>query len=210
MSEMWPWIALTGGSVAVLLLSYTRQWRAGELVFKPLASTGFIATAFAAGALDSPYGNWVLAALVAGMAGDVFLMGRSKQLFLAGLVAFLVGHVLYIVAFAVRGLSVEWALFGALPTLALTSLIARWLLPHVEPRMKTPVVVYMTAFTVMVSMAAGTVGAERRWLILIGSVGFMLSDIAVARNRFVRPGLVNRLWGIPLYFGAQLALASTV
>ena len=30
-----------------------------------------------------------------------------------------------------------------------------------------------------------------------------------ARERFVRPSLGNLLWGLPLYYGAQLLIAST-
>jgi hypothetical protein len=39
---------------------------------------------------------------------------------------------------------------------------------------------------------------------------FYLSDLAVARERFVSSTFWNRAWGVPLYFGAQLVLASTV
>jgi hypothetical protein len=38
----------------------------------------------------------------------------------------------------------------------------------------------------------------------------MASDVAVARDRFVAPSVGNRLWGLPLYFVAQLLLAWTV
>ena len=33
---------------------------------------------------------------------------------------------------------------------------------------------------------------------------FFLSDLCVARDRFVSPGWENRAVGLPLYFGAQL------
>jgi uncharacterized membrane protein YhhN len=46
--------------------------------------------------------------------------------------------------------------------------------------------------------------------ILIGALAFFLSDLSVARNRFVAPGFVNRLWGLPLYYAAQLLLASSI
>ena len=47
------------------------------------------------------------------------------------------------------------------------------------------------------------------WL-LVGAIGFYLSDLAVARQRFVHESLTNRPWGLPLYFGSQLLLAGTV
>jgi hypothetical protein len=39
---------------------------------------------------------------------------------------------------------------------------------------------------------------------------FYVSDLAVARQRFVAQSWTNKLWGLPLYFGAQLVLAATV
>jgi hypothetical protein len=39
---------------------------------------------------------------------------------------------------------------------------------------------------------------------------FALSDISVARDRFVSKAFANRAWGLPMYFAAQLILASTV
>jgi hypothetical protein len=46
--------------------------------------------------------------------------------------------------------------------------------------------------------------------VLIGAVAFYVSDLAVARQRFVRQQVLNRLWGLPLYYGAQLLLASSI
>jgi hypothetical protein len=39
---------------------------------------------------------------------------------------------------------------------------------------------------------------------------FNLSELAGARHRFVANSFANRAWGLPLYFAAQLVLASTV
>jgi uncharacterized membrane protein YhhN len=43
--------------------------------------------------------------------------------------------------------------------------------------------------------------------LLIGAVMFAVSDIFVARDRFVSPSVANRLWGLPLYYAAQLIFA---
>ena len=47
------------------------------------------------------------------------------------------------------------------------------------------------------------------FLHVVGALGFFLSDLAVARERFVAKGFTNKLWGLPLYYGAQLLLAWT-
>jgi len=69
---------------------------------------------------------------------------------------------------------------------------------------------YMVVITAMVACAIGTVVAHGGLAILVGALAFYLSDLSVARDRFVSPGFDNKLWGWPLYFGAQLVLAATV
>jgi hypothetical protein len=48
-----------------------------------------------------------------------------------------------------------------------------------------------------------------RLLVLCGAFSFYLSDIFVARQRFVTPSFFNRLAGLPLYYLGQFLLAST-
>jgi hypothetical protein len=45
--------------------------------------------------------------------------------------------------------------------------------------------------------------------VAVGALAFAASDVSVARDRFVRPEFVNRAWGLPLYYAAQLLLATT-
>ena len=61
----------------------------------------------------------------------------------------------------------------------------------------------------MVATAAAAVGAGGEGIILIGAIAFYLSDLSVARDRFVTPAFYNRLWGLPLYYAAQFVLAAT-
>jgi uncharacterized membrane protein YhhN len=202
--------ALTLGSLAALLFAERRGSRAGVWLAKPLASAGFLWAALAAGALDSGYGRAVLAALALSFLGDVLLIPDSRKSFLVGLVSFLLGHVAFAFAFAARGLSPAWV-GAALPLVALAVVLAlRWLGPHVEPSMRVPVRAYVMVISAMVLAAAGTVGAAGRPSILVGALAFYVSDLAVARQRFVAKTFWNKSWGLPLYYGAQLILASTV
>ena len=86
--------------------------------------------------------------------------------------------------------------------------VLRWLWPHVERPMRVPVVAYVLVITTMVALAAGAASEHQSWALLVGAVAFYLSDLSVARDRFVAPGFANRVWGLPLYFFAQLLLAS--
>jgi uncharacterized membrane protein YhhN len=196
--------------VGALLLALRRESKRTEWALKPAAAATFLAAAWSSGAPGSPYG-WVLfAGLCLAALGDVLLIPRGRLAFLAGLTSFLLGHVLYAVAFWVRGVDLTWTIGALVALLAAAAPILRWLLPHVRGEMRAPVAAYVAVITMMVALAAGTVAARGEPAIALGAVGFYLSDLAVARDRFVRPGFVNRAWGLPLYFGSQLVLSSTV
>jgi uncharacterized membrane protein YhhN len=75
--------------------------------------------------------------------------------------------------------------------------------------MRVPVRLYMLVIAAMVGLAVGASAATGDLRMGIGAAAFAASDLSVARERFVRPSLINLLWGLPLYYVAQLLLAST-
>jgi uncharacterized membrane protein YhhN len=197
---------LIGAAFVVGLVVADARGSRLRVVAKPAASMCFLAAAVAVGALDSAYGAWVFVALVLSAIGDVALLGSATPAFLLGLGSFLLGHVAYTVGFAVRGLDVGWV-FAAAALLAVPLMVVlRWLLPHAES-MRGPVIAYAAVISAMVTAAAGTFGFDVDARILIGALAFYVSDLAVARDRFVAPGPTNRLWGLPLYYAAQFLLA---
>ena len=62
----------------------------------------------------------------------------------------------------------------------------------------------------MCAAATGSSRALGSLVPVVGAVCFMASDVAVARDRFVVRSVANRLWGLPLYYFAQLLMAWTV
>ena len=62
----------------------------------------------------------------------------------------------------------------------------------------------------MCVVAIGAGGAGAPWMIPVGALLFTASDIAVVRDRFVSKGFSNRLWGLPLYYAAQLIIAWSI
>ncbi len=197
-------------SVAALLVAVRRGSKAGEWVLKPIASTGFCVSALQHGALDSRYGLLVYLGLCLSWWGDVLLIPKTRGSFLLGLGAFLLAHVAYVAAFVARGVSFTAAVAGLVVLTVPFVAVARWLLPKVPAPMLLPVRAYMLVITAMVACAFATAVAHGGGAILAGALAFYLSDLSVARDRFVAPGFDNKLWGWPLYFGAQLVLASTV
>ena len=205
-----PWAGLLVAALAALLVAEYRRSAWGRYIAKPITSTAFVLAASAAGAMDSRYGQMLLVALVLSWLGDVLLLSYKPLGFLAGLGAFLCGHLAFAWAFWVRG--VDWTIaLGVLAGLAVPGvLVGRWLLPQAPKKMRVPVAVYMTILSCMVALASATVAAHGGALLAVAAVMFYFSDLAVALDRFVRPGFLHRSWGLPLYYGAQILFASTV
>jgi uncharacterized membrane protein YhhN len=212
---MTAWLFIIACILCVFLLLWAecRENHRLRWIAKPAASAAFVAVALAAGAGESAYGLWVLAALVLCLAGDVLLIPTGQKSFLAGMGAFAAGHGAYIAAFlsgdpAVSSIFLAGA--GAMAVFAALSL--RWLWPHLGA-FRAPVAVYTAIIAAMVAASFLTAppGCVAPCLIVIaGAVGFAVSDLAVAREKFVVPNFFNRAWGLPLYYGAQLLLAASV
>ena len=195
------------GVMVIALVWATAEQRPVARLFKMGASTGFIGVAVSVGAGNSAYGRAVLGALALSWLGDLFLSYESRAAFLGGLVAFLLAHVAYIVAFAIRGIDGSWVVAAGIVVAITAVFVWRWLESGLDPSMRAPVAAYVVIISVMVVAAFGTMGAEADPRIGLGAIAFFLSDIAVARNQFVTPGFANRAVGLPLYYAAQVLLA---
>lgn len=205
-------VVVTLAALAALLVSEARGLRVGVWLAKPLASTGFVWTALAAGAFEGGlYGQTVLAGLILCWWGDVLLIPRGRPaIFRAGVLAFLLGHLAYMAAFLTRGFGTGAAFAATLTAAVIGFAVLRWLRPHLPPDMRIPVHAYVIVISGMVVCACASVAAAGRPAILVGALMFYASDLAVARDRFVSPGFVNGAWGLPLYYGGQLVLATSV
>jgi uncharacterized membrane protein YhhN len=115
--------------VSGLVASDFQDFKGGRFALKPLAASAFIWLAVLLDAPQSNYGQWLLFGLVLCAAGDVLLMFEAEAAFLAGLVAFLCGHLLYAVAFTQLPLNTMAIAIACLPALALIVLVLFWLRP---------------------------------------------------------------------------------
>ena len=203
-------IALLG----FLLFFEKRKNRKGIVPTKTMLSTLFVVAAAIQPHPLHSYFVFVVAGLLFCLGGDVCLALPQEKAFLFGLVFFLLGHVLYIVAF------LQVAAFSDLPwllvviTLGASTGVYLWLRPHLG-QMQGPVVAYVTVITIMVCMAWALSGNRSldiagRCLAVIGAVSFYVSDLFVARDRFLHASFVNRLLGLPTYYGGQFLLAFSV
>ncbi len=200
---------LTAASLAVLLGAGARGHLRVAGAAKVAASLGFLWFAVALGAASTTYGRIVLGSLACGFVGDVLLISKDRKLLKLGLWVFLAGHLGYVLAFAYRGLSPLAAAASAVVLVAPAALVLRWLRPHAGD-LRGPVRAYVAVISVMLAAAAGTAAGPGPWWLAVAGLLFYLSDLLVARHRFVSPGFVNRAIGLPLYYAAQLLLAASV
>ncbi|MFH1035607.1 MAG: lysoplasmalogenase [Pseudomonadota bacterium] len=184
------------------------------LVLKTALSCLFVLAALGAPHPLPSYFHLVLAGLVLGLAGDVCLALPGKQAFRAGLLAFLAGHVLYVAAFAGLVAPARW--LGPVSALLALAAVAvfLWLRRRVGSLL-LPVCAYILVISLMLAGAwavhaqAGLPAAGGR-AVLWGALFFYLSDLLVARDRFVKSQFSNRLLGLPLYYAGQFLLAFSV
>lgn len=159
-----------------------------EYVCKPGCMLALIAAATAIDPADETARGFLVAALVLSTVGDVLLMlrGERPQLFLAGLGAFLLAHVAYVVGFWVEGVEPGGLVLGAVLAAALVAVVGRPVLRAVqageEPSMAGPVGAYVGVISAMVLSAAAT----GEVLATVGALLFAGSDGLIAQRRFVR------------------------
>lgn len=160
--------------------------------------------------LSRPRLGLVSAALYAGAIGDV-LLELGDATFMAGVVAFLVGHLLYVGA--MLGETSRPHLVRALPPVLAFAIVIALLAREMEARV-IPFAVYGVALATLVWRAAariGEPGIERRLAIAgtAGAASFMLSDSILAVDRFLGD-VPGARWVIILtYWLGQAGLAAS-
>ncbi|MCU1428187.1 MAG: putative rane protein [Actinomycetia bacterium] len=182
------WIALVvaAGFAVADWIANARDDRALEYVAKPATLVALVAVAVALDPADSTLRAWFVAALVFSLAGDVLLM-LPKEQFVAGLAAFLVGHVCYVVGFWVDPPSGRAFAVAALVVVVCVSPVAvrvlRALRGSEDAALAPPVTAYIGVISVMVASAL----ASGNPVAGAGATLFAVSDSMIAWSRFVRP-----------------------
>lgn len=207
---IFPFVAVV--TLAGLLYAEKTDKRRLVYVFKPLTSLLFILTALSGG-IGGIFSVWLFIGLVLCLVGDVALIPKSRRWFMVGLVAFLLGHVCYILAFN----QLTWFVSLNLPVAALIVAISAFVLfkfwPHLGS-MRIPVMAYVIVISLMVWSAWAVFfdawPVQLRLLIALGATCFYFSDVSVALNTFVKPSFVHRAWGLPLYYVGQFLLAFSI
>jgi len=201
-------------------VAVAKGWKKIEYVAKPITMVllfGYLALAGGFRAVSLIFfGLGILLSL----AGDVFLM-FSDRWFIAGLVAFLLAHVAYIIGLnkPFGELSLLWAI-GMGVVLAITAArLLRRIIAGVrekgQPKLVVPVVAYGTVITLMLLSAILTLSrldwkTSAAGLVSVGAILFYASDVILAWNKFVKPINNGRVINMVAYHLGQIALVAGV
>lgn len=155
------------------------------------------------------YANLILIGLLFSLAGDV-LLEISADLFVPGLIAFLIGHIWYSVAFLSITRELNWP--RLLPFAAWVMLAYLLLLPNLKD-MAVPVAAYVIVIGAMMWRSATVLTQpvlRWQWLALIGALLFGLSDTLLAFKKFNGLIIGPSFTIMTLYWLGQLGLALSV
>ncbi|MBT3391827.1 MAG: lysoplasmalogenase [Chloroflexi bacterium] len=178
-TKKWKWLVyLTKPAVILAIMAYV--WRLRPYL---IASDGRF--------------NWLIGALLFSLVGDILLM-LPGNFFTPGLVAFLLGHVAYIISFAaVSTFTLNAPLIIVVSMVSVTAnqiyrQITRALEHRGNQKLKIPVLIYTSTISVMLIMALNTLTSNsfetyRALFASGGALLFSLSDTWLAWDRFVEP-----------------------
>jgi uncharacterized membrane protein YhhN len=156
--------------------------------------------------------KYLLTALIFSWFGDIILLfsDRDERYFIAGLVAFLLSHLAYILLFNkqiklknTKSKAVFW--IGVTSIIAYLIIMMAMLLPTLDDLI-IPVFVYALVISTMLLFAfKGFLiwDTPANWFILIGAIVFVSSDSILAFNKFYQPVAWSSFLIMITYLAAQ-------
>ncbi|KAF9199519.1 hypothetical protein BGZ49_010335 [Haplosporangium sp. Z 27] len=194
-----------------LVIVYVVELKHVLLNVIPTILSGASSAALESTIFHTTYTQAMLLAFVLGWVGDVLLIHHRG--FLPGLASFLAGHAAFMVAFTFHGQDSVAHQKGLGFIVTMAAIVGPWLLPKIKNKiMRGAVIAYMLVISGMVLTAFGSVNSGEDFLPerIVGALMFFFSDLFVARQEFVHKTVLNKWIGLPLYYIAQLLLASTL
>ena len=197
-------LSLTAVVAVADWLAVANSQRLAEYILKPLVMVALIAVAATLDPSSDVARVMLIIGLVLSMVGDVCLMVPT-DLFVAGLGAFLLAHVVYVIALISLGVSVGGLLIGMVLMAALAVVVGRRIVQGAarsDSALAGPVAAYIAVISVMVATAIGT----GRFFAVVGAVLFATSDSVLGWTRFLSDFSRSRLIVMVTYHLGQIGL----
>ncbi len=230
-SSTFYYVLLAIGITATIVFLVLRVKKGGiaALYAKAIASCCFIATALAAmnrNRVFLEFGTLILAGLILGMLGDIwldlkwiYLQDKDSYLY-AGFISFLLGHVCFITAIF---RSAPWNSFSIIMSIVLALVIGLIAILMEKPlKMKYgsfKLIVFLYSCTLALTMTASMMTAYitkfklTAWIVMsVGALLFLLSDLVLSGMYFGENKNTkgNIILNHALYYAAQFCMAATI
>jgi len=193
-------VASAGDLTAIL-----RHDKRLEYATKPTVMVFLIAAALLINPASQGERALFVVALVLGLAGDVLLMLPENYL-LAGIGAFLAGHLAYAVGFRFAGFSAPGLIAGVIIAAATAGLLLRRILSALgasgRAKLRNPVI----AYAIVISLMTVSATASGNLVAAAGGLLFFFSDVIFAWYRFVKPVRWGQPVNIVMYQAGQALL----
>lgn len=225
MSSIIIWvIAIVGMALqGIFIYSEYKEKHVRADVFKGLASLCFVTIgliAYLQISGDFPFGLKILLGLVFGLIGDVVMNLRfilegnaGQKAFLGGILAFLIGHVLYLMALIPYTTHLVWCIIiGGALSAGLLAYIFKTM--EVKIAFKIFGIFYLSAVIIMTVIGidlAITTMSTANIIYAVGAVLFTASDIILIFNTFGGESKFSRrITNLSLYYVGQLLIAGSL
>lgn len=165
------------------------------------------------------FGMMVIIGLALGCIADVLLNLRfvfeknGSKIFLVGILVFLAGHVMYLVALIPQ---CKYLWICVLVGLVATFFILKWIFSKISAKKAFKIfgIFYIGAIVLMTCVALGVVISNpcaRTVVFLIGAILFLISDIVLILNTFGSETKFSlRITNLSLYYLGQILIALTL
>ena len=192
-----------------LICSHFASLEPYRIITKPLIVLSLIIFfLFRAKHLDSMSKSLTLLALICSLVGDILLLfaDQASSFFLAGLVAFLLAHIMYISTFLKRRNPYKkpYLLYILLASYAVFIFL---LLKNYLGNLMVPVAIYISiilAMAITSFLRINQVSASSFLLVFLGALFFLISDSILAINKFYTPLAMSHISIMFTYATAQL------
>jgi len=163
---------------------------------------------------------WFGLGILLSLTGDILLMISLDRLFMAGLVAFLLAHLAYLIGFNIPIPEISaWgfvlAIIVGLGGVRVMRRIVAPLAAKGQARMRTPIIIYSAVISLMllsamIKLTDFTWSTGAAVLVSVGAFLFYISDIILAWHKFVAPIQNGRIYNIGAYHLGQIMLIAGV
>ena len=207
------------GFAALEALALWKKWTRLEYLAKPAVMIVLLLWLWTTTGLGGA-ALWFGLGILLSLTGDILLMISLDRLFLAGLIAFLLAHLAYLIGFniPIPDISAWGFVLAVIVGLGGVRVMRRIVAPLAssgQARMRMPIIIYSAVISLMLlsammKMTEITWNANAAALVGVGAFLFYISDIILAWNKFVAPIQNGRIYNIGAYHLGQIMLIAGV